>query len=125
MGRTCSTCGAIQKFTQRFSGGKSERKRPLGKPRRRWEDNVKMDSREVGCHLGDWIALAEDRDQWRAYVRVGLPYVLIFPDMSSFSRVILPSGQNFQNQRKCLEIGLKHFNFYFRALSGEKKVLQW
>ena len=49
--------------------GKPERKKPLGSPRRRWEDNIKMDLREVGCDLGDWIALAEDRDQWRAYVR--------------------------------------------------------
>ena len=44
--------------------------KPLGRPRRRWEDNNKMDLREVGCYQGDWMALAEDRDQWRAYVRV-------------------------------------------------------
>ena len=43
--------------------------RVLGRPRRRWEDNIKMDLREVGCDPGEWIALAEDRDQWRAYVR--------------------------------------------------------
>ena len=49
--------------------GKPEGKRPLGRPRRRWEDNIKMDLREVGCDLGNWMALAEDRDQWRAYVR--------------------------------------------------------
>ena len=49
--------------------GKLEEKRPLGRPRRRWEDNIKMDLREVGCNPGDWIDLAEDRDQWRAYVR--------------------------------------------------------
>ena len=42
--------------------GKPESKRPLGRPRRRWEYN-KMDLREVGCDPGDWIALAEDRDQ--------------------------------------------------------------
>ena len=45
--------------------GKSEGKRPLGRPRRRWEDNVKTDLMEVDCDLGDWVALAEDRDQWR------------------------------------------------------------
>ena len=44
-------------------------KRPLGRPRRRWEDNIKMDLKEVGCDPRDWIALAEDRDQWWAYVR--------------------------------------------------------
>ena len=49
--------------------GKPEQKRPLGKPRRRWKDNIKMNLREVGCDPEDWIALAEDRDQWRAYVR--------------------------------------------------------
>ena len=49
--------------------GKPEGKRPLGRPRRLWEDNSKMDLREVGCDPRDWIALAEDRDQWRAYVR--------------------------------------------------------
>ena len=45
--------------------GKPESKRPLGRPRHRWEDNIKMDLREVGCDPGDWIALVEDRDQWR------------------------------------------------------------
>ena len=49
--------------------GKPEGNRTLGRPRRRWEDNIKMDLREVGCDPKDWIALAEDRDQWRAYVR--------------------------------------------------------
>ena len=49
---------------------KPEGKRSLGRPRRRREDNIKMDLREVGCDPGDWIDLAEDRDQWRAYVAV-------------------------------------------------------
>ena len=49
--------------------GIPESKRPSGRPRRRREDNIKMDSREVGCDPRDWIALAEDRDQWRACVR--------------------------------------------------------
>ena len=48
--------------------GKSEGKKPLGRPRYRWEDNIKIDLREVGCDPGDWIDLAEDRDQWRGYV---------------------------------------------------------
>ena len=51
------------------SVGKPEGKRPLGRPRRRWEGNIKMYLREVGCDPGDWIDLAEDRDQCRAYVR--------------------------------------------------------
>ena len=49
--------------------GKHEGKRPLGRPRHRWEDNIKMDLREVGFDPGEWINLAEDRNQWRAYVR--------------------------------------------------------
>jgi len=47
--------------------GKPEGKRPLGKPRRRWEDNIKMDLREVGGG-GDWMELAQVRDRWRALV---------------------------------------------------------
>ena len=53
----------------RVLAGKPEGKRPFGRPRRRWEDNIKMDLREVGCDPGEWIDLAEDRDQWRACVR--------------------------------------------------------
>jgi hypothetical protein len=48
--------------------GKPEGKRTLGKPRRRWEDNIKMDLREMGWGGMDWIDLAQDRDQWRALV---------------------------------------------------------
>ena len=50
--------------------GKPESKRPLGRPRRRWEDNIKIDFREVGCDPRDWIALDKDRDQCWAYERV-------------------------------------------------------
>ncbi|KAJ4442259.1 hypothetical protein ANN_12125 [Periplaneta americana] len=52
--------------------GRPEGKRPLGRPRRRWEDNIKMDLREVGCDDRDWINLAQDRDRWRAYVRAAM-----------------------------------------------------
>ena len=48
--------------------GKPEAKRPLERPRRRWEDNIKMDTQEVGCGGVDWIQLAQDRDRWRALV---------------------------------------------------------
>ena len=48
--------------------GKSERKRSLGRSRRRWEDNIKMNLQEVGCGGMDWIELAQDRDRWRALV---------------------------------------------------------
>jgi hypothetical protein len=49
--------------------GNPEGKRPLGTPRRRWVDNIKMDLREIGWDGEDWIYLAQDRDQWRALVR--------------------------------------------------------
>ena len=48
--------------------GKPEGKRPLGRPRRTWEDNIKMDLEEVGRVGGDWMGLAQDRDSWRALV---------------------------------------------------------
>ena len=48
--------------------GKPEGKRPLGRPRRRWEENIKMDLQEVGCGGMDWIELAQDRERWRALV---------------------------------------------------------
>ena len=48
--------------------GKPEEKRPLGRPRRRWEDNIKMDLQEEGGGYGDWMELAQDRDRWRALV---------------------------------------------------------
>ena len=48
--------------------GKSEGKRPLGRPRSRWEDNIRMELQEVGLGYEDWIGLAQDRDKWRALV---------------------------------------------------------
>jgi hypothetical protein len=48
--------------------GKSEGKRPLGRQRRKWVDNIKIDLREIGWDGMDWINLAQDRDQWRALV---------------------------------------------------------
>jgi hypothetical protein len=47
---------------------KPEGKRPLGKPRHRWDDNIKVDLQEVGCGSMDWIKLAQDKDRWRALV---------------------------------------------------------
>ena len=53
---------------QRVLVGKPEGKRQLGRPRRRWEDNIKIDFQEVGGGRGDWMELAQDRDRWRALV---------------------------------------------------------
>jgi hypothetical protein len=48
--------------------GKPKKKRPLERPRHRWEDNIKIDLQEVGGVRGDWMELAQDRDRWRALV---------------------------------------------------------
>jgi len=48
--------------------GKPQGKRPLGRPRRRWEDNIRMALQEVGCGYMDWIGLVQDRDRWRTVV---------------------------------------------------------
>jgi hypothetical protein len=47
---------------------KPEEKRPMGRPRRRWEDNIKMDLQDVGCGSMDWIGLSQERGRWRALV---------------------------------------------------------
>jgi len=64
--------------------GKPEGKRPLGRPRCRWEDNIKMDLQEVGGDCGDWMELAQDRDRWWALVstvmNLGVPKMREFLD---------------------------------------------
>ena len=52
--------------------GEPEGKTPLGRPRRRWEDNIKTDLQEVGFGSMDWINLAQDRDRWRALVNAAM-----------------------------------------------------
>jgi hypothetical protein len=52
----------------KVSVGRPKGKRPLGRPRRRWEDNIKMDLREIGIDGANWIQLAQDRVRWRAFV---------------------------------------------------------
>jgi hypothetical protein len=67
MGGACSTYGG-GRGVYRVLVGKPEGKRPLGRPRRRWDDNILTDLQEVGCGREDWIGLAQDRDRWRALV---------------------------------------------------------
>ena len=62
MGRACS-----QNVT-----GKPTGKRPLGRPRRRWEDNIRMDLEEIGINSANWVDLAQDKDYWRALANVAL-----------------------------------------------------
>jgi len=57
--------------------GKPEGKRPLGRPRRRWVDNIRIDLQEVGCGYMDWMGLAQDKEEWRrlvsAVMNLGVP----------------------------------------------------
>jgi hypothetical protein len=65
MGGTCSTNGETRN-AYRLLVGKPKGRRPLGRPRRRWVDNISMDLGEVGWSDVDWIGLAQDRNRWRA-----------------------------------------------------------
>jgi hypothetical protein len=63
------TCGTHGRGVYGILVQRPEDKRPMGRPRRRWEDNVKMDLREIGIDGANWIRLAQDRVQWRAFVK--------------------------------------------------------
>jgi hypothetical protein len=63
MGGACGADGE-ERGVYRVLVVKPEGKRPQGKPRRRWEDNIRLDLQEVGCGVLDWIGLAQDRDRW-------------------------------------------------------------
>ena len=63
--------------------GEPEGKRPLGRPTRRWVDNIRMDLHEVGCGYMDWIRLAQDRDRWRTIVSAVM--ILRFREMRGIS----------------------------------------
>ena len=67
MGGACGRMGE-GRGVHRVLVEKPEKKKPLGRHRRRWENNIKMDLQEVGGSCGDWIDLAQDRDRWRALV---------------------------------------------------------
>jgi hypothetical protein len=65
MGRACNAYGERRVWVL---VGKPEGKRPLGRPKRRWDDNIKMDLQEVGCGIVDWIELDQNRERWWALV---------------------------------------------------------
>ena len=62
------SCMGERRGVYRILVGKPERKRSLGRPGRKWEDNIKMDLQKVGCGGIDWMELAQDRERWRALV---------------------------------------------------------
>jgi hypothetical protein len=68
-----------ERYVYKVLAGKPEGKRPLGRPRRRWEDGIRMDLREIGWGSVDWIQLAQDRDQWRDLVNTVLNLRVLAP----------------------------------------------
>jgi hypothetical protein len=66
----------IRYFYVHYTLRKPEGKRPLGRPRHRWVNNVKMDLREIGWDCMDWIDLGQDRDQWRALVNTVMNFLV-------------------------------------------------
>ena len=70
-------CICEERVAYRVLVGKPEGRRPRGRPRRRWVDNIRMDLQEMGCRYMDWIGLAQDRDRWRmlvsAVMNLGVP----------------------------------------------------
>jgi hypothetical protein len=73
MGVACSTHGKGDKYIQNWVG-KTEEMNPLGSHRRRWEDNIRMDLREMGRRFVDWINLAQDRNEYRALVNTAMNF---------------------------------------------------
>ena len=67
MGGACGPYGGRERSVQ-GAGGETRGEVPLGRPRRRWEDDIRMEFQEVGLGYEDWIGLAQDRDRWRALV---------------------------------------------------------
>jgi hypothetical protein len=68
VGGTCGTHGGMERCLQGFLVGRPVGKRPLGRPRGRWDDNIKKDLREIGIDEANWIRLTQDRVRWRAFV---------------------------------------------------------
>jgi hypothetical protein len=73
MGGACSAYGG-EAYRYRVLVGKPEAKRPIGRPRRRWEDNIKIECQEVGCWSVDWIELAQDRNRSHYYCYLPLSW---------------------------------------------------
>jgi len=69
-------CMGERRGAHRVLVGKPEGNRPFGRPRRRWEDNVKLDPQELVCGRMDWVELAQDRDRWRALVNAAMKFLV-------------------------------------------------
>ena len=86
MGAGHVACMGEERGVYRVLMGKLEGKRPMGRPMRRWVDNIRTDLQEVGCGYMDWIELAQDRDRWRTLVVV----VVIIQYVCLLSQAFLP-----------------------------------
>ena len=109
MGWACGAYGWGE-GVYRILVGKPEGKRPLGRPRHRWVDNIRMDLQEVGCGYMDWIGRAQDRDSWRtlvsAVINLRVPWnagnFLTCCKPVSFSRRTLHHGVSKYSYLKCI-----------------------
>ena len=105
--------------------GKPEGRRPLGRPRRRWVDNIRMDLQEVGCGYMDWIRLAQNRDRWRtlvsAVMNLRVPWnagnFLTSCKPVSFSRRILHHGVSNVMAIDSKDVKLTHCNCFRMGLN--------
>ena len=70
--KTFIVCDEEGRSSFKILTGKPTGKRPLGRPRRRWEDNIRMDLEEIGINAGNWVDWAQDRNYWRALVNAAL-----------------------------------------------------
>jgi hypothetical protein len=84
--------------------GKPEGKRPLGRPRRRWEDNMKMDVQEVGGGRGNWKELAQDRDRWRALVSTVKNHQLLKKHSAPWSKYMTQRRSSVTAPKKTAQI---------------------
>ena len=103
--------------------GKGDSSNIIKANRRASLGDIMIEREKWSFHTVPFISSGTEKSVLSVLFLIGLPYILIFPDMSSFSRVILASGRNFQNRHKCPEIGLKHFNFYSRATFRSEKSI--
>jgi hypothetical protein len=70
LGRSCSSYGGREETHRKILVGKPKGKNPFGRPRRRWENNIKIDLQDVDCGGMDWIDLAQNRESWRELLNV-------------------------------------------------------
>ena len=82
-----------------------EGKRPLGRPRRRWEDNIRIDLEEIGINAGNWVDSAQDRNYWRAFVNTALnlrvPYameLIISPECKRVEKLLITFSKELVEQ---------------------------